>query len=111
MLIDFDSQKLVKKFSDAKSIQKAFGDMAKGILARLAELEAAETLADMRTLPAANCHELTGKYAGCFAVKISPNYRLVFYPTQQPPPKLADGTSIDWSQVDAITITEITDYH
>jgi plasmid maintenance system killer protein len=111
MLIDFDSNKLAKKFSDAKSIQKAFGNMAKGIIARLADLEAAETLADMRTLPAAYCHELTGDYAGYFAVKISPNYRLVFYPTQQPPPKLADGTSIDWSQIDAITITEITDYH
>lgn len=111
MLVEFDSQKLAKKFSDAKSIQKAFGNMAKGILARLADLEAAETLADMRTLPAAYCHELTGDYVGCFAVKISPNYRLVFYPTKQPPPRLADGISIDWSQIDAITITEVTDYH
>lgn len=111
MLLDFDSKKLAKKFSDTKSIQKAFGNMAKGIIARLADLEAAETLADMRTLPAAHCHELTGDYTGYFAVRISPNYRLIFYPTQQPPPKLVDGTSIDWSQIDAITITEITDYH
>jgi len=111
MFIEFDSKKLAKQFSDAKSIQKTFGDMSKGILARLADLEAAETLADMRTLPAAHCHELTGNYNGYFAVKISPNYRLIFYPTQQPPPTLADGKSVDWSQIDAITITEITDYH
>lgn len=111
MLINFDSQKLARQFADAKSIKKAFGEMAKSILARMADLEAAETLIDMRTLPAAHCHELTGDYTGYFAVKISPNYRLIFYPTQQPPPTLADGKSIDWSQIDAITIAEITDYH
>ncbi|MEI6408990.1 MAG: type II toxin-antitoxin system RelE/ParE family toxin [Bacteroidota bacterium] len=110
MEINFDSKKLAKQFADAKAIKREFGDMAKGIIARLADLEAVEILADMRTLPAAQCHELTGAYLGYFAVKISPNYRLIFYPTQQPPPKLKDG-GIDWSAIDAITITEITDYH
>jgi len=111
MTIDFDSNKLAKQFSDAKSIKKAFGEMAKGILARLADLDAADTLADMRALPAAHCHELTGDYTGYFSVKVSPNYRLIFYPTQQPPPTLPDGKGIDWSQIEAITITEVADYH
>ena len=110
MTIEFGSTKLAKQFVDAKIIQREFGHMAKAILARMADLEGAKTLEDIRTLPAAQCHELKGNYAGYFGVKISPNYRLIFSPTQQPPPTLEDG-GIDWSAIDAITITEIIDYH
>lgn len=110
MTIDFDNNKLAKQFSDEKAIKRAYGDMAKGIIARFADLQAAETLADMRMLPAAQCHELKGDFAGYFAVKISPNYRLIFYPTKQPPPKLADD-GIDWAAIDSITIISISDYH
>lgn len=110
MTIEFDSNKLAKQFSDEKNIKRAFGELAKGIVARLADLDAAGALADMRRLPAAHCHELKEDFAGCFAVKISPNFRLIFRPTQQPPPKLSDG-GIDWSAIDAITILQIDDYH
>ena len=110
MIIEFDNTKLAKQFSDEKNIKRAFGGLAKGIVARLADLDAAENLADLRNLPAAHCHELKENLAGFFAVKISPNFRLVFYPTQQPPPKLADG-GIDWCAIDAITSVEINDYH
>jgi plasmid maintenance system killer protein len=110
MTIEFDSKKLAKQFADEKAIKRAFGDMAKGIIARLADLEAVDTLADMRMLPGAQCHELSGDYFGYFAVKVSPNYRLIFCPTEQPPPTLADG-GIDWSAIAAITIIEIADYH
>jgi plasmid maintenance system killer protein len=110
MVVEFDTKKLAKELSDPKVIKRKYGDLAKGIIARLADLEAAETLADLRTLPAAQCHELSGDRAGYFAVKISPNYRLIFLPSQQPPPKLEDG-GIDWTAIDAVVITEITDYH
>lgn len=110
MTIEFDNNKLAKQFSDEKNIKRAFGELARGIVARLADLYAAETLADMRMLPAAQCHELKGDFAGCFAIKINPNFRLIFRPTQQPPPKLSDG-GIDWSAIDAIIILSIDDYH
>lgn len=110
MYIEFDTPKLAKQLDNPKAILRAFGESSKAIIARLSELDAAVSLADMRTLPAAHCHALSGGYSGCFAVKISPNYRIIFRPTQQPPPKLEDG-GIDWSAIDAITIMEITDYH
>ncbi len=110
MTIEFDNNKLAKQFADEKSLKKAFGEKAKGIIARLADLDAADTLKDMRFLPAAQCHELKGELAGYFAVKINPNFRLIFYPTQQPPPILEDG-GIDWLAVDAVTITAVIDYH
>ena len=84
--------------------------MANAIIDRLAEFDAAESLADMRYLVSAQCHELKGSLLGYFAVKISPNYRLIFSPTQQPPPSLDDG-GIDWSAVHSITILKIEDYH
>jgi plasmid maintenance system killer protein len=110
MGIEFDTKKLAKELSDPKTIKRKYGDLAKAIMARLADLEAVETLADLHTLPAAQCHELNGDRAGYFAVKISPNYRLIFFPAQQPPPKQEDG-GIDCSAIDAIVIAEITDYH
>jgi plasmid maintenance system killer protein len=110
MVVEFGTKKLGKELSDPKAIKRKYGDLAKGIITRLADLEAVETLAEMHTLPAAQCHELTGDRAGYFAVKVSPNYRLIFLPYQQPPPKLEDG-GIDLWAIQAIVITEITDYH
>lgn len=111
MDIQFDTKKLAKTFADAKTIKRIYGARAGSIMQRLAEFDAADTLEDMRTLPAANCHELTGgNKRGHFAVDISRNYRLIFRPAQQPPPVFYDG-GINWSEVRSITIIQIEDYH
>jgi proteic killer suppression protein len=81
------------------------------IRARLDELADADTLAVMRTIPQAYCHQLKGKRAGQMAVKLDKGYRLVFEVADEPVPQKPDG-GLDWSQVTAIRILKLAeDYH
>ena len=84
--------------------------MAEKIQQRLAELQAAETLADMRDLPGARCHELTDNLAGSLAVDLVHPDRLVFLPDHSPRPELPEG-GLDWQKVTKILIKGIGDYH
>lgn len=112
MVITYRTKKLKKQAEDLKELAKAYGTHAKAIKTRLEELKAAGNLAVMRTLPAAYCHQLTGKdYKGYLAVKVSGNMRLIFEPNHDPKPKKSDG-GLDWEQVTDITIEELCyDYH
>lgn len=96
--------------TDSKEMAKAFGKLARRVNQRVKELADADTLAIMRTLPAARCHELTGNRKGELAVDISGNYRLIFEPNHSPIPQKEDG-GLDWDEVTKIQINEITDYH
>lgn len=112
MVITYRTNKLKKQAEDLKELAKAYGTHAKAIKTCLEELKAAGNLAVMRTLPAAYCHQLTGKnYKGYLAVKVSGNMRLIFEPNHDPKPKKPDG-GLDWEQVTEITIEELCyDYH
>jgi len=77
---------------------------------QLAELAAANTLADMSTLPPPRCHQLRGDWDEQFAVDISGNERLVFEVDHDPTPRNPDK-GIDLAQVTAIVILRIEDYH
>ena len=111
MIIKYRSNKLKKQAEDLKELAKAYGTNSKFIKIRLEDLKAAENLAVMGKIPGANCHQLTGDYAGYIAVKVSGNMRLIFEPNHDPPPKKEDG-GLDWSLVTEITIEELCyDYH
>ena len=96
--------------TDPKLLNKHYGQLARKINQRLKQLEAADNLAIMKTLPAARCHELKGNYKGCLAVDISGNYRIIFEPDHDPIPENASG-GLDWEAVTIIEVQEITDYH
>ena len=106
MEILFKTRKLEKQLTEPK----AFGQLARKVNQRMKELADADTLAIMRTLPAARCHELDGKRKGELAVNISPNFRLIFQPLNDPIPKKEDG-GLNWEEVTTIQINEIEDYH
>jgi len=91
MEISYKRNKLEKQLTDPKTLSKTFGIMAKKVNQRMKDLSSAETLADMRQIPAARCHELKGDKKGWLAVDVSGNYRLVFEPDYNPPPKNEDG--------------------
>lgn len=91
-------------------MQKAFGTMAKKVNQRMMELKSSPNLEVMKTIPAANCHELTGDRKGEFAVDISRNFRLIFEPDHNPVP-LKDDKSIDCIKVTDIQILGTEDYH
>ena len=53
-------------------------ERAKQLRKRLAQLRAAEVLADMRRLPGARCHALRGDRKGRLSVDLDGPYRLIF---------------------------------
>lgn len=110
MEITFESKELARRCSEQKRRVRAWGaDGAKKVSLRLQQLQAAGTLADMRSLPG-RCHELQGDRAGHLSLDLHHPFRLVFRPTVEPFPLKEDG-GLDWDEVDAITVVEIVDYH
>jgi len=76
---------------------------------RLNELNAANTLEDVRNLPG-HYHELTGDRKGQWACNLINPYRLIFRPIANPIPTDKDGKFI-WCEINEIEILEIIDYH
>lgn len=111
MEIKYKSNKLAKTVESPRAIKKSYGTRAKLVNQRLKELEAAPTLATMRSIPAANCHELTGDRKTELAVDVSAVHRIIFEPNHKPKPAREDG-GLDWNQITSIMINEIgEDYH
>lgn len=111
MEIRFRSGKTQKCCSSEKECNRKWGSAnGKIIRRRLADLEAAETLADVFALPQARCHELTENRRGQFAVDVKHPFRLIFQPANNPIPRKEDG-GIDCTRVTHIEIIEVVDYH
>lgn len=110
MKISYKSNKLEKSLTEAKEMQKAFGTMAKKVNQRMKELSASANIEVLKTIPAANCHELKGDKKGQFAVDISANFRLIFVPDHDPLP-VKDDNSIDCIRITDIQIIRTEDYH
>ena len=99
--------------NELKLRKKFKGNPRRGKLvrARLDELADAESLAVMRTLPQAYCHELKGDRAGRIAVKLDKGFRMVFEVANDPIPIKPDG-GLDWTQATTVRILELVeDYH
>ncbi len=110
MEITFTDSRLQDRCESQAALLKAYGrDGARKVMARLADLRAAETLEEMRQL-AGKCHELKADRHGQLAINLDGPRRLVFTPEDNDPPLKPDG-GLDWSRVSAIRIIEIVDYH
>ena len=110
MNLTYKSNKLKKILTDAREIQKVYGTMAKKVSQRMEQLHTASSLAELISLPATECHALTGNRDGEWAVSISGNYRLIFENNQNPTPVTDEG-SVNTILVTDIRILETTDYH
>lgn len=110
MEISYKTNKLEKQLTRPRDLVKAYGQLAKKINQRLGELKAAESMAIMRHIPAARCHELVGSKKGELAVNISPNHRMIFEPDHSPLPRKKDG-GLNWESITKIQINRIEDYH
>lgn len=110
MEICFADAALARTCSDKRLRVRAWGQVGgKKVALRLQQLQAAGSLEDMRALPG-RCHELAGDLAGSLAVDVRHPLRMVFRPTENPPPRKPDG-GLDWGAIDQITIVEVIDYH
>lgn len=110
MEISYKNRKLEKQLTDPKEMAKSFGQLARKINQRLKDLTDTDTLAIMKTIPAARCHELAGGRKNELAVDVSGNYRMIFEPNHDPTPKNDDG-GLNWEKVTKIQINKIEDYH
>jgi proteic killer suppression protein len=110
MEISFATPRLRATCESESKLQREHGrPCAKKLRARLADLEAASTLAAVRQLPG-RCHELDGDRKGQLSIELSGALRLILEPTLNPPPMKDDG-GLSWEAVDAVRILEIVDYH
>jgi toxin HigB-1 len=73
----------------------------------LADLKAAESVTG---LVAGKPHPLKGDRLGQYAVRLDGGVRLVFESANEPIPQREDG-GINWSEVTAVCIVFIGDYH
>jgi toxin HigB-1 len=103
--IDADMEALCRQ--RRVSIRKLGPLSANKLQTRLTELFNAKCVSE---LIAGAPHPLKGNRSGQFAVSLHGGDRLVFRPAQKPLPVHLDG-SIDWSEVTAVLILEVGDYH
>jgi toxin HigB-1 len=109
--IHFRNNKLEKVGNSIKDARRVLGnENGRKLLQRLDEIRDSNTLFDLKQLPAAKCHLLTGDRKGFWAVSLSEPYRLLFKPYHDPVPLLEDG-SLDLKRITAVRIEEIEDYH
>ncbi|HVU33843.1 MAG TPA: hypothetical protein VHE61_10440 [Opitutaceae bacterium] len=111
MQLGFRNHHLEKCANDHRYAQRKLGpERARKYLLRLQQLASAVCLADVRNLPQAGFHELTGDRKGEIACNVDQPYRLILVPAHDPVPTKEDG-GLDWDKVTAVTITDIVNYH
>jgi proteic killer suppression protein len=111
MELFFKSRKLERACTTERESVRMWGaQRAQVVRRRIAQLQAAENLAVISTLPPSRLHPLAGDRAGQFAVDAVHPFRLVFEPWHDPLPTLPDG-GIDKSKITEIRILDIEDYH
>lgn len=107
----FADRKLETEFNTEQRLHKRYGaERAGHIKRRLSQLRAANTLEDMRPLPQAKCHELTGDRAGQLSVTVGYPYNLIFEPVAEGEIHLPDG-GLNWKAVTTIRVLGVVNYH
>ena len=90
-------------------IRKYGAVCARKLRTRLSDLDAAESLEQLYSLPG-KLHPLTGDLKGTYSLDLEHPLRLLFEPDHDPPFLLEDG-GIDEQSVTAIRISAIADTH
>lgn len=111
MEVLFRSAKFAKTCSSRTDTVRTYGpDTARRLAARLAELEAASVLEDLRSLPQARAHELTGDRDEQISLDLDHPRRLIIAVANDPIPRKADG-GLDWTAITSVVIEEVADTH
>lgn len=110
MDITFKIKKFHKICKSDVELLKAYGkNCARRIRARLDDLQAAQNLEVLRTLPG-RCHELKGNKKNQLSLDLEHPLRLIFEPSNQDIQRKEDG-GLDWSSVNAVEIIGVEDTH
>lgn len=107
--LTFATARLQRLFESQRELRRAHGDRcAKKLMARLADLRAAASMAEFRRLPG-RCHELEGDRRGQLALELEGGKRLIFSPTGSDVHRANGG--LDWDLVEGVCLIEVIDYH
>lgn len=110
MKIDFLNLRDKAFFEDFKQVTKTHGpENSKKLKSRLNDLDAAQSMEDMRKLPG-HWEELKNERSGQFSARLHGGTRLIMQPQKHPASTKPDG-GLDWSAIDCIFIVEVVDYH
>lgn len=108
--VGWADRKLRKAQASDRAGQKLLGDDRWAALKRRVRvLEVADTLADVRG-QAGSFHALTADRSGEWSASLTPNWRLIFEPADDPLPTLEDG-GLDAAAVRQIRVLRVEDYH
>ena len=108
MEVGFDDVDLAKICGSEREMLRKLGTVrAKRLQVRLKQLKAAETLADLRSMPG-RFHELQGDRAGQLSLDLDGPYRLLFRPVGDA--RHHRGGGPDWS-ARAVVVVGIVDTH
>ncbi|WP_062077207.1 type II toxin-antitoxin system RelE/ParE family toxin [Demequina globuliformis] len=111
MEIGFRRESEAALFNDSSQLRRKYGkDCAERIEARLAQIDAAPSLAALAKLPQARLHQLVGNRDEQFSLDLKHPLRLIVEVADDPVPRLADN-GIDRQQVTRLAFVEITDTH
>ena len=107
----FRNAKLARLCSSGDRMIRDLGaPMARRLGARLQELEAADTLADMRLLPQARAHELRGDRGEQISLDLVHPMRLIIEVANDPTPRMPEG-GLDWAAITSVMVIDIADTH
>lgn len=110
MEVSFATEQLKRTCESPAERKKRFGEpFADKLRGRLDDLDAAQSMDDMRHLPG-HWEELTGGRKGQLSCRLAGGLRLIVTPTCQPLPAKPDG-GIDWRAIDPVNVLEVVDYH
>lgn len=102
-----DSSKIEKLLMDERALKTAFNQkVATKIMQRIAELQGAENLTEVSTVPPPRLHQLKGKRKEQFSLDLTGNYRLIIEAYDK-----NDLLTTDRNESVAVAIVEIVDYH
>lgn len=105
MEIVYKSEKAKKQSEDHKTLCREYGNQqADEIVARINELDAADSLHDIVKMPHVRFHALSGNFKGSYALNLKSTYRMIVTPL--------DGDMADPKTVKKIYINKLCiDYH
>lgn len=110
MDLTFANKELKKCALDQRKCQKEMGKLrAELYLRRIAALDAANSLEDVRNMPG-RFHELKQNRKGQWSCDLDHPFRLIFKPHEDPIPEDENHKYI-WAEILGVEIVEIVDYH
>lgn len=108
--VTFVTTKLAKLCSSWDRMVRELGpQMARRQGARLQEMEAAATLAELRTLPQVRAHQLSGDRDEQVSLDLVHPRRLIIRPAE-PVPRTPDA-GLDWGAITSVIVLGIADTH